>query len=65
MRATTLVCALAVAAASDVSLARPLRLRGGAVAKKMSFQQGVLALTGSVMTLSGVATVLDPAWTTR
>ena len=34
------------------------RLRGG-----MSFQQGVLAWTGSVVTLSGVATVLDPAWT--
>lgn len=29
----------------------------------MSFEQSVLAWTGSVVTLSGVATVLDPGWT--
>ena len=45
-------------------LAQPLRLRGGgSITQPMTFHQGVLAAAGSVVTLSGVATVLDPAWT--
>ncbi|KAL1495428.1 hypothetical protein AB1Y20_016796 [Prymnesium parvum] len=56
-----LLLLLGAAHASERPWLRPLQLRGGA--SGMTYPQGVLAFTGSVVTLSGVVTVLDPKWT--
>jgi hypothetical protein len=58
MRAVAFLFVVVGLTASHATPLAPLRLRGG-----MTFQQGVLACTGSVVTLSGVATVLDPVST--
>jgi hypothetical protein len=53
-----LTCATQLRDAALIKQQLPMRLRGG-----MTFQQGVLAWSGSVVTLSGMATVLDPVRT--